>query len=356
MEAPESRTKEYYQTSLRPQAEEAVFSLDRHGCVTFWSQEAQKLYGLSREGVLGRSLTVLVREEKQPELRFALDRVLAGEELVRLLVPHEKCHGRVKQVEINLSPVKDRQGEVLAVSCFAHDISAKREVEEHRLAETHLQAKVDSLKVVIATLSHYLNNTMAVILGRTQMIDHCVGPEGITDRTGKLAPALTSIRKGTLKIAAVLEELRELSMSDHPQYFKNSQAFDLEHRLDERLKKMFPEFPELTTNGKNHTSSPANTGTDAPVQSEAGQAEPKENISAKSSNAEIGLAPHPLAKPDSVESPAEPLRLSLRAVTQPATPPTLAVPAARERGAERRWQKALGRSLRKLLLRDESDF
>ncbi len=95
-----------------------------------------------------------------------------------------------------------------------------------------------SLKIILATLSHYVNNATASILGRAQLLELALQRGDLIDRKELALKSLEVIQKSVANITAVLEELKVLQDFDTVPYYENSRIIDIEENVRKRTKQL----------------------------------------------------------------------------------------------------------------------
>src|SRR5579885_3506717 len=118
--------------------EDAILSKDIDGVVTSWNAGAERLYGYSAAEMIGRSVGVLIPEERQGEEWKILQTVLRGEMVDHYETDRLRKDGAVIRVSLTVSPVCDPEGVVVGASTIARDVT-----ERHR-ATLMFQGLLDS--------------------------------------------------------------------------------------------------------------------------------------------------------------------------------------------------------------------
>jgi PAS domain S-box-containing protein len=118
--------------------EDAILSKDIDGIVTSWNAGAERLYGYSAAEMIGRSVGVLIPEERQGEEWKILQTVLRGEMVDHYETDRLRKDGAVIRVSLTVSPVCDPEGVVVGASTIARDVT-----ERHR-ATLMFQGLLDS--------------------------------------------------------------------------------------------------------------------------------------------------------------------------------------------------------------------
>ena len=97
------------------------------------------------------------------------------------------------------------------------------------------KAALDTLKTITATLSHYINNASATILGRAQLVELAIKKETVHDDEQVATNSMDIIIKSVEMISMVLEELKKLSSFDTTHYHDETDILDIEDRLKEKI-------------------------------------------------------------------------------------------------------------------------
>jgi len=93
------------------------------------------------------------------------------------------------------------------------------------------KAALDSLKTITATLSHYINNASATILGRAQLVELAIKKGSVADGEKVAGNSMDIIVKSVEMISMVLDELKKLSSFDITHYHDETDILDIEDRL-----------------------------------------------------------------------------------------------------------------------------
>jgi PAS domain S-box-containing protein/diguanylate cyclase (GGDEF)-like protein len=108
---------------------DAILSRDLAGHIVSLNRAGERLYGYGPGELAGRPISVLVPPEHMPEVERATARVRAGETLVRFESMRLRRDGTRLPVQVTLSPIIDRDGQLIGFSSIATDISERRDRE-----------------------------------------------------------------------------------------------------------------------------------------------------------------------------------------------------------------------------------
>ncbi len=111
----------------------------------------------------------------------------------------------------------------------------RSELSQKLLLEERAKGAEELKNVTMATLSHYLNNAVMIIYGRSQLL-RMLSNKGDGQRLIEgMGGYLDVMDKAVRKIVAVIEEMKDISPIDAKKYNKMSKALDLDNLIDERM-------------------------------------------------------------------------------------------------------------------------
>ncbi|ANV27592.1 histidine kinase [Rhizobium sp. S41] len=172
---------EKHLASMIASSNDAIMGIDLDMKITSWNAAAEKLYGYSQDEVVGRSVLMLVPDGRQEEEPRILTEVRAG----RFVEPYEtqrrRKDGRLVEVLLSVSPIRDANGRVIGASKTAHDITARKDAE--RLKSILVNELHHRVKNVLATVTAIARQT----LGRDKANHEEV--EAFTSRLASLSRA-----------------------------------------------------------------------------------------------------------------------------------------------------------------------
>jgi PAS domain S-box-containing protein len=130
-------------------AEDAVISKDLDGIITTWNAAAEKIFGYTAQEVIGKPVTILIPSDHPDEETQILERLRGGERIQHYETRRLRKDGRVIDVSLTISPIKDRMGRIVGASKIAHDITERKRWRTAEVAESFLAAIVDSAEDAI---------------------------------------------------------------------------------------------------------------------------------------------------------------------------------------------------------------
>ena len=120
---------------------DAIESLSLDGTILTWNQAAEELYGHTTEEAIGRSLALIVPEERRGEIARTIEAVRAGENMW-FETRRRRKDGSEVEVAVDAAPIRTADGAVIGISKVTHDIS------ERRRAEATLQEREEQFRTL----------------------------------------------------------------------------------------------------------------------------------------------------------------------------------------------------------------
>jgi PAS domain S-box-containing protein len=102
---------------------DAIITTALDGTITGWNSAAERLYGYSAAEATGRNITVLVPDDRLPEVQDTLRRIGWGESIEHNETVRVRKDGRPIEVSLSISPIKSSSGATIGISKVARDIT-----------------------------------------------------------------------------------------------------------------------------------------------------------------------------------------------------------------------------------------
>ena len=113
---------------------DAIVAKTLTGIITDWNQSAERIFGYTAKEIIGKSILTLIPEDRQSEETEILRKIRRGESIEHYQTVRRCKDGRLIDVSLTISPVKDANGRIVGVSKIARDIT-KLKQNERRSAE-----------------------------------------------------------------------------------------------------------------------------------------------------------------------------------------------------------------------------
>ena len=122
---------------------DAIYSKDSEAIVTSWNASAQRLYGWKPEEIIGRPISTLIPETKRGEELDILATIMEGGHVDHFLTERVRKDGGIVKVSISVSPVHNRDGEVVEAAVIARDVTQQKALENALLEERRSRVQAD---------------------------------------------------------------------------------------------------------------------------------------------------------------------------------------------------------------------
>ena len=110
-------------------AGDAVIGETSEGVITYWNAGAERLYGWLEAEVLGSSISVIAVPGNEEELDDILRQVVAGERVEAYETVRMRRDGKRIHVSLQVSTVRDVNGQVVGISRIARDVTERVQME-----------------------------------------------------------------------------------------------------------------------------------------------------------------------------------------------------------------------------------
>jgi PAS domain S-box-containing protein len=139
---------------------------DTAGLIAYANQRCYAIGGYRPGELVGRKLSSLVAEPKRDAFETALAQTLIGQQIDNLELPITMAQGHIGQYSVNLSPMRDDQGQVASIVAVMSDISDVA-ILQAKLTQTEKMAAVGQL---VSGVAHEVNNPLTAILGFADLL------------------------------------------------------------------------------------------------------------------------------------------------------------------------------------------
>jgi PAS domain S-box-containing protein len=111
-------------------SDDAIVSKSLDGIVTSWNAAAERIFGYRAEEMIGQPILRLLPEDRHDEEAMILERLRRGERIDHFETVRRTKDGRLLNVSLTISPIRDTHGMIIGASKIARDITARKHAEE----------------------------------------------------------------------------------------------------------------------------------------------------------------------------------------------------------------------------------
>jgi PAS domain S-box-containing protein len=116
-------------------SDDAIIGKDLSSIITSWNRGAEKLFGYTASEMVGTSIMRLIPDDRLDEENHILGQIRSGKSVRHFETLRQAKDGRLIDVSVTASPIKDAAGNPTGVSKVARDIT-ERKLSEHALQES----------------------------------------------------------------------------------------------------------------------------------------------------------------------------------------------------------------------------
>ena len=102
---------------------DAIITMSLDGTITGWNSAAERLFGYTAAEAVGENITLLVPDDRLPEIQDALRRIGWGESIEHNETVRLRKDGSRIEVSLSISPIKSHSGATIGISKVARDIT-----------------------------------------------------------------------------------------------------------------------------------------------------------------------------------------------------------------------------------------
>jgi len=199
-------------------SDDAIVSKSFDSVITSWNYAAERMFGYTEEEMIGQTIYKIIPPDRHDEEGRILALLREGKSVEHFETKRVTKDGRLVDVSLTISPVKDRQGNVIGISKIARDITEKKQEEQRKndfigMVSHELKTPLTSLNGIIQVTNAKLRNSEDPFLA------------GAMERANIQVRRMTGMINGFLNISRLEAGKMSLEM----------QVFDLGELLRETL-------------------------------------------------------------------------------------------------------------------------
>jgi PAS domain S-box-containing protein len=149
----------------------AIITLNHDGIVTMWNAAAERIFGWSRDEIIG-ALPPLVPDAERERFRQLWERVLRGDSFFDVEIQGARKDGTAADIRVSAAPLRDAAGKISGILTVMSDISDRKKIER----ELQKAQKLESIGILAGGIAHDFNNILASILGNINLVKMSLDP------------------------------------------------------------------------------------------------------------------------------------------------------------------------------------
>ena len=130
-------------------ADDAIISKTLDGTLTSWNKAAESILGYTAEEVVGKSVLMLIPEERRDEETMILSNIRAGRRVEHFQTVRLRKDGTRINVALTISPIKDAEGNIVGASKILRDITRIKRIEDERgVVQKRLEEETEIVEAI----------------------------------------------------------------------------------------------------------------------------------------------------------------------------------------------------------------
>ncbi|MGJ7032332.1 PAS domain S-box protein [Niabella hirudinis] len=199
-------------------SDDAIISKTLQGIVTSWNPSAERLLGYNEEEAIGRHISMIIPADRMQEEDYIIQEIANGNRVEHFETIRIAKSGALIPLSLTISPVRDKNGQIIGASKIARDISERlaiqREREQLYRKTSFLSQKKDKL---IAMAAHELKTPLTSMNGFLQVLTLQTDPSNhnfaLIERCSKQARKLESLISDLLDISRIRDGKVQLNLA-----------------------------------------------------------------------------------------------------------------------------------------------
>jgi PAS domain S-box-containing protein len=111
-------------------SDDAIVSKTLDGIIISWNKGAQRVFGWTSDEVIGKPINIIIPPDRQHEEPTILQNLRRGERIDHFETIRQTKDGRLINISVTISPVRDASGRIIGASKIARDITEQKRIEQ----------------------------------------------------------------------------------------------------------------------------------------------------------------------------------------------------------------------------------
>jgi len=149
---------------------DAIIGKDLQGTVTSWNKGAEQIFGYAAQEMIGQPVSRLLPPGHEDDEAGILEKLRQGETIEQLETVRRRKDGRLIQVSLMISPIRDARGKIVGASKIARDITEKKLLER----QLRQSQKMEAIGQLTGGIAHDFNNLLGIVIGNLDLLERQV--------------------------------------------------------------------------------------------------------------------------------------------------------------------------------------
>src|ERR1700724_2540327 len=120
---------ETHLASIIESSDDVIVSKTLEGVIMSWNPAAERIFGYTAAEAIGQNIRLIIPHDRWGEEDEVLARIGRGERVDHFETIRRAKDGKLLNISLTVSPVKDRSGKIVGASKVARDITDRKRAE-----------------------------------------------------------------------------------------------------------------------------------------------------------------------------------------------------------------------------------
>ena len=187
-------------------SDDAIVSKTLNGIIRTWNKGAERIFGWKADEVIGKPINIIIPPDRQDEEPRILALLQRGERVDHFETVRMTKDGRLIDVSVTISPVRNASGQIVAASKIARDITLQKQIQrELREAKEAAELANRTKDQFLSVLSHELRTPLTPVLAEMSYL------EEVADLPESIRGNIAMIRRNVETEARLVDDLLDVT-------------------------------------------------------------------------------------------------------------------------------------------------
>lgn len=193
-------------------SDDAIIGKTLDGTIVSWNSGAEKIYGYSAREVIGCHISILVPPDRNDEVPRHLERIRRGESISHYETLGRRKDGKLINVSLTISPIRDAVNKIVGVSTIARDVTKSKQAE--KALQTFSRRLIEAQEAERQSIARELHDEIGQVLTAVRINLQSLQRSGPALQASPIEESLSIVDEA-------LDRVRELSLNLRPSVLDN---------------------------------------------------------------------------------------------------------------------------------------
>ena len=168
---PPDLTIESFLASIVESSSDAIVSKTLDGIVTSWNLAAERMFGYSADEMIGQPINKLLVPGQPDDMLRILQKLAQGQRIEHYETVRQTKDGRIVNVSLSVSPIRDASGKIIGAAKIARDITERKRTEAQNAdLLKEIRRAASQQEQLLSMLAHELRNPLAPLRNAVHLL------------------------------------------------------------------------------------------------------------------------------------------------------------------------------------------